>query len=63
MTSSLACVHFLQIVGTSVNSSGSLAPANAPSAVAQREAMLRAFHTAGRSPQEVDFIELHATGK
>ena len=54
--------HSSQILGTGVNSSGSLVPANAPSAVAQRQAMQRAFRMAGRTPQEVDFIELHATG-
>jgi acyl transferase domain-containing protein len=25
--------------------------------------MLRAFKQAGRQPQEVDFVELHATGQ
>ena len=52
----------LQILGTGVNSSGSLAPVNAPVAAAQQDAMVRAFRQAGRSPKEVDFIELHATG-
>ncbi|KAI0749982.1 hypothetical protein C8Q80DRAFT_660233 [Daedaleopsis nitida] len=50
------------ILGTGVNSSGALVPANAPAAVAQRDAMLRAFRQADRLPQEVDFLELHATG-
>ncbi|KAL6298078.1 polyketide synthase [Sparassis latifolia] len=50
------------ILGTGVNSSGSQAPANAPVAAAQQDAMLRAFVQAQRLPQEVDFIELHATG-
>ncbi|CCL98280.1 uncharacterized protein FIBRA_00274 [Fibroporia radiculosa] len=50
------------ILGTGVNSSGSLAPVNAPVASAQQDAMLRAFAQAQRRPQDVDFIELHATG-
>ncbi|KAH9833093.1 thiolase-like protein [Rhodofomes roseus] len=50
------------ILGTGINSSGSLAPVNAPVASAQQDAMLRAFAQAQRSPKEVDFIELHATG-
>ncbi|CCM04656.1 uncharacterized protein FIBRA_06840 [Fibroporia radiculosa] len=50
------------ILGTGVNSSGSLAPVNAPVASAQEDAMLRAFSQANRRPQDVDFIELHATG-
>ena len=45
-----------------MNSSGSLMPANAPAAPAQRDAMERAFSMAKRSPKEVDFVELHATG-
>ncbi|KAH9840927.1 ketoacyl-synt-domain-containing protein [Rhodofomes roseus] len=53
---------YANILGTGVNSSGSLAPVNAPVASAQRDAMIRAFRMAGRSPKEVDFIELHATG-
>ena len=51
-----------QILGTGVNSSGSLAPVNAPVASAQLDAAKRAFAQTGRTPQEVDFIELHATG-
>ncbi|KAI0695501.1 polyketide synthase [Cerioporus squamosus] len=51
-----------QILGTGVNSSGSLVPANAPAALAQKDAMLRAFRQAAREPQDVDFLELHATG-
>ncbi|CCM05253.1 uncharacterized protein FIBRA_07463 [Fibroporia radiculosa] len=50
------------ILGTGINSSGSLAPVNAPVALAQQDAMVRAFAQAQRSPKEVDFIELHATG-
>jgi acyl transferase domain-containing protein len=50
------------ILGTGINSSGSIAPVNAPVASAQEEAMRRAFQMAGRSPQHVSFLELHATG-
>ncbi|KAH9933653.1 ketoacyl-synt-domain-containing protein [Epithele typhae] len=53
---------YATILGTGVNSSGALVPANAPSSVAQRDAMQRAFSMAGRLPREVDFLELHATG-
>ncbi|TFY55679.1 hypothetical protein EVJ58_g8093 [Rhodofomes roseus] len=53
---------YATILGTSINSSGSLAPVNAPVASAQQRAMLRAFAEARRSPRDVDFIELHATG-
>ncbi|EGO18727.1 putative polyketide synthase [Serpula lacrymans var. lacrymans S7.9] len=53
---------YATILGTGINSSGSMAPANSPVAVAQRDAMQRAFNQAKRKPQEVDFVELHATG-
>jgi hypothetical protein len=53
---------YATILGTGVNSSGSLAPVNAPVASAQEDAMRRAFQMAGVSPAEVDFLELHATG-
>ncbi|OJA18266.1 hypothetical protein AZE42_05820 [Rhizopogon vesiculosus] len=53
---------YATVLGTGINSSGSLAPANSPVASAQRDAMLRAFKQADRQPQEVDFVELHATG-
>ncbi|KAG2097390.1 hypothetical protein BD769DRAFT_246669 [Suillus cothurnatus] len=53
---------YATVLGTGINSSGSLAPANSPVANAQRDAMLRAFKQAGRQPHEVDFVELHATG-
>ena len=52
----------VQILGTGVNSSGSLAPVSAPVASAQRDAMRRAFAQTDRKPQDVDFLELHATG-
>ncbi|KAI1783602.1 ketoacyl-synt-domain-containing protein [Ganoderma leucocontextum] len=53
---------YATILGTGVNSSGSLAPVNAPVASAQANAMRRAFSYTDRLPQEVDFLELHATG-
>ena len=54
---------FSQILGTGINSCGSVAPVSAPVASAQRDAMKRAFHLTGRRPEEVDFLELHATGQ
>ncbi|KAI1798467.1 polyketide synthase [Ganoderma leucocontextum] len=53
---------YATILGTGVNSSGSLAPVSAPVAAAQRNAMRRAFAQTDRKPQDVDFLELHATG-
>ncbi|KAI0653728.1 ketoacyl-synt-domain-containing protein [Cubamyces menziesii] len=53
---------YATILGTGINSCGSLAPVNAPVASAQREAMIRAFAQARRNPREVDFLELHSTG-
>ncbi|OBZ65510.1 putative polyketide synthase 2 [Grifola frondosa] len=53
---------YATILGTGVNSSGSLAPVNAPVAAAQQDAMLRAFAQTGRLPRDVDYVELHATG-
>ncbi|KAG2004326.1 CurK protein, variant 2 [Coprinopsis cinerea AmutBmut pab1-1] len=50
------------ILGSSINSSGSGAPPGAPVAESQRAAMIEAFQRAGRSPRDVDFVELHATG-
>ena len=49
-------------MGTGINNCGSLAPVNAPVAASQMDAMKRAFAMAKRRPQEVDFLELHATG-
>ena len=56
------CNNVAQILGTGVNSSGSLAPVSAPVASAQKDAMYRAFSQTDRKPQDVDFLELHATG-
>jgi hypothetical protein len=50
------------ILGTAINSNGSLAPVSAPVAHAQEAAMREVFRQCRRSPQEVDFLELHATG-
>ncbi|KAF8200274.1 polyketide synthase [Pholiota molesta] len=53
---------YATILGTGINSSGSLAPVSAPVASAQKEAMERAFTNIGRTTAEVDYVELHATG-
>ncbi|KAJ4493057.1 hypothetical protein C8J55DRAFT_556028 [Lentinula edodes] len=50
------------ILGTGINATGNSAPVYAPLASAQEDAMRKAYVATGRSPQEVDFIELHATG-
>ncbi len=52
-----------QVLGTGVNSAGSAAPVHAPVAEAQKEAMQRAFAQTNKSPKDVDFVELHGTGK
>lgn len=52
----------VQILGTGINSTGGAAPVNAPVAAAQRDAMLRAWSQTRRNPQDVDFVEVHATG-
>ncbi|OSX62601.1 hypothetical protein POSPLADRAFT_1055974, partial [Postia placenta MAD-698-R-SB12] len=53
---------YATILGTAINSCGGSAPSGAPVAEAQRDAMRKAFRLSGRSPREVDFVELHATG-
>ncbi|KAJ3744032.1 hypothetical protein DFH05DRAFT_1550591 [Lentinula detonsa] len=50
------------ILGTGINATGNSAPVYAPLAIAQEDAMRKAYVGTGKSPQEVDFIELHATG-
>ncbi|PCH38980.1 thiolase-like protein [Wolfiporia cocos MD-104 SS10] len=50
------------ILGTGINASGSVAPAYAPVANAQADAMHRAYRGTGRTPRDVDYIEMHATG-
>lgn len=52
----------MKVLGTGINSSGSLAPVNAPVASAQEDAMTRAFSQVQRDKDEIDFVELHATG-
>ena len=51
-----------QILASSINSNGNLSNLHAPSWSAQKECVIEAFAKAGRSPSEVDFVELHATG-
>ncbi|KAF4618329.1 hypothetical protein D9613_011586 [Agrocybe pediades] len=53
---------YATVLGTGINSTGSAAPVHAPVGNAQADAMLRAYKGTGRRPEEVDFIELHATG-
>jgi 3-oxoacyl-(acyl-carrier-protein) synthase len=59
---SCTSLNLSQILGTSINSSGSGAPLHAPYAAAQQQCIRDAFADAGRDPAEVDFVELHATG-
>ena len=51
------------MLGTGVSSCGSMAPVNAPVAEAQANAMERAYSATGRHPSEVDYVEVHGTGK
>lgn len=53
----------LQILATSINSTGGAAPPGAPVGEAQRDAMIHAFRRSGKDPRDVDFVEMHATGK
>ncbi|KAH9928894.1 uncharacterized protein B0H18DRAFT_1084333 [Fomitopsis serialis] len=53
---------YANILGTGINACGSAGPVHAPIASAQAEAMERAFHATGYVPQDVDFVEMHATG-
>ncbi|KAL6304755.1 hypothetical protein BKA93DRAFT_261672 [Sparassis latifolia] len=53
---------YATVLGTAINSTGSGAPPGAPVAESQRDAMIQAFKRAGRQPQEVDYVEAHATG-
>ncbi|KIJ41537.1 hypothetical protein M422DRAFT_126918, partial [Sphaerobolus stellatus SS14] len=50
------------VLGTAINSTGGNGPPGAPIAKSQREAMVAAYRRAGVRPQEVDYVELHATG-
>jgi acyl transferase domain-containing protein len=51
------------VLGSAINSNGARASLHAPSEVAQQECIRAAYRDADRDPKEVDFIELHATGK
>ncbi|KAL6298480.1 hypothetical protein BKA93DRAFT_830667 [Sparassis latifolia] len=53
---------YATVLGTAINSTGSGAPPGAPVAESQRDAMIQAFNRAGRRPEEVDYVEAHATG-
>ncbi|KAJ7459820.1 hypothetical protein FB451DRAFT_1182121 [Mycena latifolia] len=53
---------YASILGTAINSTGSAAPAYAPVATAQRNAMEKAFSQTDCLPSDIDFIEAHATG-
>ncbi|PPQ73012.1 hypothetical protein CVT24_001401 [Panaeolus cyanescens] len=53
---------YATILGTAINSTGGAAPPGAPVGESQRDAMIQAFKRAGKSPRDVDFVELHATG-
>ncbi|KAF8205834.1 thiolase-like protein, partial [Mycena galopus ATCC 62051] len=53
---------YATILGTSSNSTGSGGPPGAPVAEAQAEIMKIAFRRAGKSPSEVSYVEVHATG-
>ncbi|KAF7358664.1 Polyketide synthase [Mycena sanguinolenta] len=50
------------ILGSYINSTGSMMPLNVPSAVAQKECILGAYARAGKRPTDADFAELHITG-
>ncbi|EIN05353.1 polyketide synthase [Punctularia strigosozonata HHB-11173 SS5] len=50
------------ILGTGISANGSAAPAYAPVAEGQRDAMRRAYQSTTRSPSEVSYVEMHATG-
>ncbi|KAF4610126.1 hypothetical protein D9613_010407 [Agrocybe pediades] len=53
---------YATVLGTAINSTGGAAAPGAPVAESQRDAMIQAFERAGKSPREVDYVELHATG-
>ncbi|KAJ6487079.1 hypothetical protein C8R47DRAFT_951995, partial [Mycena vitilis] len=50
------------IVGSAINSTGSLMPLSVPSGVAQKECIQTAYMRAGLRPTDADFAELHITG-
>ncbi|KAJ7622843.1 polyketide synthase [Mycena polygramma] len=53
---------YATVLNTAINSTGSAGPVKTPIAESQAAAMLTAYKGIGRSPTEVDFVELHATG-
>ncbi|KAJ7730966.1 putative polyketide synthase [Mycena maculata] len=53
---------YATILGTSVNSTGAAGPPGAPVGESQSQAMKVAFERAGRTPSDVSYIEVHATG-
>jgi len=50
------------MLGTAINANGGQVPLLAPSALLQRRCLEAAFKDAGRDPNDVDYVELHATG-
>ena len=50
------------LLATALTTNGSEAPANAPCPAFQKEAIVKAYARAQRSPHECDYAELHATG-
>ncbi|KAJ7879268.1 hypothetical protein B0H14DRAFT_2341509, partial [Mycena olivaceomarginata] len=50
------------ILGSCINSTGSLMPLHVPSAVAQKECIHGAYARAGKNTSDADFAELHITG-
>ncbi|KAF7371227.1 Polyketide synthase [Mycena sanguinolenta] len=50
------------ILGSCINSTGSMMPLHVPSGVAQKECILGAYARAGKRPSDADFAELHITG-
>ncbi|KDR76791.1 hypothetical protein GALMADRAFT_156160 [Galerina marginata CBS 339.88] len=50
------------ILASAITTNGSAAAPGAPVAEAQEAALKKAFKRSGRTPQEVDYVECHATG-
>ena len=51
------------MLGTAINVNGGNAPLMAPSGLLQGRCLEAAFKEAGRDPDDVDYVELHATGE
>ena len=51
------------MVGSVINANGGNAPLMAPSGLLQQRYTEAAFKDAGRDPNDVDYVELHATGE